>query len=77
MALATSSSSRPVHVRAPANRAMGAGMKQVAGAAAASPARRVVVTKAIGNGVSQAPATPLNIVFVSAEVAPWSKTGEA
>lgn len=55
-------------VRAPAQKAMGAGLKHVAGAGQTAEQRNVVV-KAIGNGVSApGPATPLNIVFVSAEV---------
>lgn len=59
--------SRPV-ARAPAQKAMGAGLQQVA-AAQAQAARRSIVAKAIGNGVSApGPATPLNVVFVSAEV---------
>jgi granule-bound starch synthase len=75
MATPLAASSRPVMVRAPAQNAMGAGLKHVAGAGQTAEQRNVVV-KALGNGVSApGPATPLNIVFVSAEVSPWSKTG--
>lgn len=71
---ASMTSMKPLHVRAPANKAMGAAIKQMAGAAAQQ--KRVVVAKAAMNGVSApGPASPLNIVFVSAEVSPWSKTG--
>jgi granule-bound starch synthase len=71
---ASMTSMKPMHVRAPANKAMGAAVKQMAGVAAQQ--KRVVVAKAAGNGVSApGPASPLNIVFVSAEVSPWSKTG--
>jgi hypothetical protein len=45
--------------------------------AASQNARTSVVSSALGNGsiAAPGPATPLNVVFVSAEVSPWSKTG--
>jgi hypothetical protein len=68
MATPLAASSRPLMVRAPAQKAMGAGLKHVAGAAQTAEQRNVVV-KAIENGVSApGPATPLNVVFISAEV---------
>lgn len=63
-----------MYVRAPASKSVSATIKHVA--SAAQKKERVVVAKAAGNGVSApGPASPLNIVFISAEVAPWSKTG--
>ena len=61
-------------MRAPSSSGLAANIKHIAGAIQQK--QRAVVAQAAGNGVSApGPATPLNIVFVSAEVAPWSKTG--
>jgi granule-bound starch synthase len=42
---------------------------------AAAQLKQRTVTAQAGFTAGPGPATPLNIVFVSAEVAPWSKTG--
>lgn len=67
--------SRAMHARAPSSKQVAASLQHVAGATQQKQ-RASGIAQALGNGVSApGPASPLSIVFVSAEVSPWSKTG--